>query len=273
MARRDVPVGFDLWGQEKPVVGVVHLRPLPGSPRWGGSMDDVGARAVAEAGKLQEGGVDGVLVENFGDAPFYPGPVPPETVAAMAVVVREVVRQVALPVGVNVLRNDAAAALAVAVATGARFMRVNVHTGSMFADQGFLEGRAHETLRQRRSMGVPVAILADVLVKHASPPPGVTLEGAARDTWHRGLVDGLVVTGSATGEPVALEEIRRVQKALPEEARIWVGSGATPGTARKLQKEAFGMIVGSAFQAGGLAGGGVEVERVRAFMKALGRGG
>ena len=86
-------------------------------------------------------------------------------------------------------------------------------------------------------------------------------------------MDGLVLTGSATGEPVALGEMRRVQKALPEEARIWVGSGATPATAKTLQKEAFGMIVGSAFQAGGRAGGGVETERVRAFMKALGRGG
>jgi hypothetical protein len=234
-------------------------------------MEEVRRRAAEEAARLEEGGVDGILVENFGDAPFHPGPVPPETVAALAVVVAEVIARRSIPVGVNVLRNDAAAALGVAVATGARFIRVNVHTGAMFTDQGLLEGRAHETLRQRRALGVPVAILADVLVKHATPLPGATLEGTARDTWLRGLADGLVLTGSATGEPVALADLRRARKALPEEARLWVGSGATPTTAPRLLKEAHGIIVGSTLQAGGSAGGGVEAERVRAFMKALGR--
>src|SRR5262249_4211077 len=152
------------------IVGMVHLLPLPGAPRYGGDLEAVLRRAREDAEALVAGGVDGVMVENFGDAPFYPERVPPETVAAMTRAARAVVEVVSVPVGVNVLRNDAAAALAIAGVVGASFIRVNVHTGAMWSDQGLLQGRAHETLRQRRALGARVLILADVLVKHAVPP-------------------------------------------------------------------------------------------------------
>ena len=160
-----------LFPLSRPVVGMVHLLPLPGAPGWGGPLGKVVARAVEEARILSEEGMDGVMVENYGDIPFHPGAVPPETVAAMAVVVRAVMEAVEVPVGVNVLRNDAHGALAVAAATGARFIRVNVHTGAMWTDQGLIQGRAHETLRLRRTLAPGVAILADVLVKHSTLPP------------------------------------------------------------------------------------------------------
>ena len=230
-----------LWPHKKPVVGVIHLLPLPGSPGWGGSMDEIRSRAQRDAAILQEEGVDGLIMENFRDAPFFPGRVPPETVAGMAAVGWDLVNSSSVPVGVNVLRNDATAALALAAAVGARFIRVNVHTGSMFTDQGLIQGEAHATLRKRRALGIRVAILADVMVKHATPPPGTTLETAARDCWHRGMADGLILTGSETGAPASLEEVRRVKGTLPEEARVWVGSGATPHTARVLLEEADGL--------------------------------
>lgn len=260
-----------LWGQGTPVVGMVHLLPLPGSPRWNGSMDQVLERALQDARTLEEGGVDGLLVENYGDTPFFPGATPPETVAAMARVTGEVVGASRLPVGVNVLRNDASGALAVAVSTGARFVRVNVHTGSMFTDQGLLQGQAHLTLRKRESLGSHVSILADILVKHATPPPGTTLEGAARDSWHRGMADGLILTGTETGEPVGPEAVRGLREALPQGAKLWAGSGATSDTAGSLAQVFDGIIVGSALQAGGRAGRGVDASRVRAFMAALER--
>ncbi|MCJ7630720.1 MAG: BtpA/SgcQ family protein [Longimicrobiales bacterium] len=262
----------ELWGGGVPVVGMVHLLPLPGSPRWCGSMDEVLTRASEEAALLGEEGLDGVLVENFGDAPFFPERVPPETVAAMAVAVREVVRCTSLPVGVNLLRNDAHAALAVAVAAGARFIRVNVHTGSMFTDQGLLQGQAHRTLRMRRNLGVPLSLLADVMVKHATPPPGATLEAVARDSWFRGMADGLILTGSETGAAVDLGVIQQLREALPVDAKVWVGSGASPESAPALIQAADGIIVGSALQSGGSAGAGIDRTRVRAFMNALNRG-
>lgn len=258
----------DLFAAKKPLIGMVHLLPLPGAPRWGGAMDAVIERAIADARALAEGGFDGVIVENYMDAPFYPGRVPPETVAALAVVVREVVRQMRIPVGVNVLRNDALSALAIAAATGARLVRVNVHTGAMLADQGWLTGEAHESLRLRARLGAPVAIVADVLVKHAVPPAGADPALVAGDTWYRGLADGLIVSGTATGAAADAARIRAIKAAVPE-APVWIGSGLTAENAAELLVLADGAIVGSTLMHGGIAGQGVDPERVRTFMEAV----
>jgi len=139
----------------------------------------------------------------------------------------------------------------------------------MFTDQGLIQGEAHRTLRMRSALGTPAATLADVLVKHATPPHGVTLEAAARDTWHRGLADGIILTGTETGTPVSVQELERVRKSLPPEARVWVGSGATPETAAGLLTLADGLIVGSTLKQQGRAGNAVDASRVGAFMDGL----
>lgn len=257
--------------EARPLVGMVHLLPLPGSPGWSGSMEEVVERAVADAEALRAGGLDALLVENYGDVPFRPEEVEPWTVAAMAVAVRAVRDAAAgLPVGVNVLRNDARSALGVAAATGAVFVRVNVHTGSMATDQGVLTGRADRTLRERRALGLETVLVADVHVKHAVPPPGSSLEEAARDARHRGLADVLVVSGVRTGEPTSGDEIERVRRAVPD-APVWVGSGVTPQNVRDLLRVADGAIVGSALQRDGVAGRGVDPERVRRLVEAVRR--
>ena len=261
----------DLWGDTRPVVGMVHLAPLPGAPAYGGGMGPVLDQALRDARALARGGVDGVLVENFGDAPFFPTRVPPETVAAMAVVVREVVRSVSIPVGVNVLRNDGASAMAVAACAGATFIRVNVHCGSMYTDQGLLQGQAHRTLRMRTALGPEVMILADVMVKHATPPPGLTLESAARDTWFRGKADGIIITGIETGKAVEVGTLTNAREALPPTAKLWVGSGVGHDSPSALVQASDGLIVGSALEKGGVAGAGVDPRRVRRFMESLGR--
>jgi len=228
-------------------------------------MDDVLDRALADADALVSGGMNGVLVENFMDAPFFPDSVPPETVAAMARVVGAVARVSPVPVGVNVLRNDARSALGIAVATGASFIRVNVHTGAMWTDQGLVQGRAAETLRQRARSNVDIAILADVMVKHATPPAGLTPERAAADTWTRGLADALVVTGSGTGRPTDLEDLPAVRGGAPT-APVLVGSGVSAQNVARVLAEADGAIVGTSLTREGRAGSGVDVARVRALV-------
>ncbi len=251
------------------LLGMVHLRPLPGAPRWGGSMAAVTDAALADAAALEAAGFDAVVVENFLDAPFHASEVPAETVAAMAAVVGRVVAASGLPVGVNVLRNDARAALGVAVACGARFVRVNVHTGTMWTDQGRVDGRAWETMRLRAALDAgDVAVLADVLVKHATPPAGLEAADAARDAWHRGLADGLVVSGSATGSPVDRSRLHAVREAVPE-APVLVGSGVTAGTAAALLEDAWGVVVGTALARDGRPGAGVDPERARDFVEAV----
>lgn len=230
-------------------------------------MEAVLDRALADAEALTAGGMDGVLVENYGDVPFHAEAVPPVTVAAMAMIVGGVVDAAPVPVGVNVLRNDARAALGIAVAAGARFMRVNVHTGVMWTDQGVIEGRADETLRARTAFASDVAILADVAVKHATPPPGQTVEDAAADAWLRGLADALVISGSATGAPTDPGQAKRVAEAVPD-APILMGSGVRPDTIAVLLEACHGAIVGTSLTKDGRAGSGIDRDAVRALVTA-----
>lgn len=255
------------FARPKPLIGMVHLLPLPGAPRWRGSMQEVLDRAVSDADRIAAGGLDGIMIENYGDLPFTADHVEPETVAAMAVTAAAIAREVTLPFGINVLRNDAAAAIALAAATGARFIRVNVHTGAMLTDQGWITGRADATLRRRRTLGVPSAICADVLVKHAIPPAGANAASAARDTWERGLADVLIVSGSATGAETDIERLRVIRTSMPD-APLWIGSGLTAANAAAQLAIADGAIVGSAIQMDGRAGNAIDRERVRRIADA-----
>src|SRR6266849_5603356 len=173
----------------KLLIGVVHLQPLPGSPRWRGDLEAVIQRALNDARAYERGGAHALFIENFGDVPFTKTHVGPETIAAMAAAGRAVREAVKLPIGFNVLRNDACAAIALCAACSGSFIRVNVHTGAMLTDQGLIEGQAHDTLRFRQRVCPGALIFADVHVKHAVPLCDWPLEDAARDTLERGLAD------------------------------------------------------------------------------------
>ena len=256
--------------KRKLFIGVVHLLPLAGSPRWGGGIEGLIARAVADARAYEQGGADAVFVENFGDAPFTKGDVPPETVAAMAAAGTAVRAAVKLPVGFNVLRNDARAALGLCAACGGSFIRVNVHCGAMLTDQGVIEGRAFDTLRRRRELCPGVALLADVHVKHAVPLAPMPIETAARDTLERGLADGLILSGAGTGQPTDLEDARRVRAACPR-ARLFVGSGVTAGNVAEYLRLVDGVIVGSSLKLHGRVANHVEGRRVAALARVISR--
>ncbi len=258
-------------GGEKLLLGVVHLPPLPGAPRYeGGGLDPVVEHARADAEALLRAGFHGFIVENFGDAPFFAGAVPPVVVASMTAVLQQLPVEGAV-VGVNVLRNDAASALAVATAVGAAFIRVNVHVGAMVTDQGVVEGRAAETLRLRAALGAEVGILADVDVKHARPLGGPTdLLEATRETVGRGLADGVIVTGRATGAPVDPGDLRRVRDAAADHL-VLAGSGATADNVAELLAIADGVIVGTSLKHGGDVRAPVDPARAAAFMRVAAR--
>ncbi len=249
------------------LVGMVHLLPLPGSPRFEGSIDDVVATAASDARTLVGAGFPALIVENFGDAPFYADSVPPETVAAMTRAVHEVA-ELGVPVGVNILRNDALAALAVAAVTGARFIRVNVLTGLMYADQGPLIGRAAELQRARVALGPQIEVWADVMVKHATPPPGSDIGQTAVDTVERGLADAVIVSGSGTGVPLDLDEARLVKQAVPPGTRIVAGSGVDSGNIDRVLSAVDTIIVGSSVKVGQHPDNRPDPLRVKAFVEA-----
>lgn len=252
------------------LIGVIHLPALPGSPGHQLTMEAVVERALADALALHEAGFDAAFIENFGDMPFPRDSLSPASIAAMSIVADRVRRETGLRIGINALRNDAISAMGIAAAAGASFIRVNVHTGVYATDQGFLEGRADETLRYRKQLGFRIAVLADVHVKHATAVSHPDIVRAAKDTAYRGLADGLIVTGSATGESVDVELLRRVREAVPDR-RVFVGSGATIQSVASLLREASGIIVGTGIKKGGETAAPVDPTLARAFVQAAGR--
>ncbi len=257
------------------LIGVVHLGAMPGDPRHGsddGGFDGVMEAALRDADALAAGGVDGMIVENFGSAPFAKGDasdrLPPHQVAALALIAAECKRRVSLPVGVNCLRNDGMAAIGIAAAAGLDFVRVNVHVGAYVTDQGVIEGEAHRTLRYRRALGADrVAILADVLVKHAAPLALLSPEQAVHDAFDRGLADGVIVTGTATGAPVDRAVLERVRNAAGKRP-VFLGSGLDPDRAPVLAPLCDGAIVGTWIKRGGDVRAPVDEARVRTLVEA-----
>lgn len=251
------------------VIGMVHLQALPGAPCWEGDLEGVIAAAALDAARLRKGGVGAIMIENYHDAPFYPDRVPPVTIAAMTRVIAALRAETGdLPLGVNVLRNDAEAALAVAVAVGAAFIRVNVHVGATVTDQGTITGRAWHTLRQRRDLGAQVGILADVRVKHARPLVVRPLAEEAGDLRLRGLADAIIVTGAATGSVADPDEVATLRRALPD-CPVLVGSGVTVENLATFAPAADGIIVGTSLKEPGRGPlAPVDLERTRELVMA-----
>jgi membrane complex biogenesis BtpA family protein len=254
----------DIFRAAKPLIGVLHLEPLPGSPDFAGDVPAIRDRAVREAGILAGAGYDGLIVENFGDLPFVKDHVGPETVAAMALVVDAVKASARLPVGVNVLRNDYTSALGVAAACGCEFIRVNVLVGAYVTPEGVIEGRPAEVLRLRRRVAPETLVFADVCVKHARPIAATTIDEDALDAVERGKADCLIITGVRTGGPASAEEVRLVKTRLGQdnpEVPVLVGSGITESNVREMLDLSDGIIVGSYIRKMGRAGNEIEPTR------------
>lgn len=261
------------------LVGVVHLPALPGSPEAARPLAKIVAECVQSARVLADAGYDVCMIENYGDVPFFRGVVPAVTTSAMTVCASAV--RAALPslaLGVNVLRNDALTALAIAHVVGAVCVRVNVLTGARVTDQGVIEGAAAELLRARAALGARgVAVWADVDVKHSSPLAPQTLSQETSDLVVRALADAVLVTGEGTGLAADSAKLREVAHAVRSSARagvhvpVLVASGATVATLPSLAEHADGVVVGSALRADGHAGGPIDPRAAATFAAAFRR--
>lgn len=252
----------------KLLIGVVHLRPLPGAPKFGGRLRDVIDFAVADARAYERGGAHAIFIENFGDVPFTKSGVAPETIAAMTAAGCTVRAAVKLPIGFNVLRNDAPAALALCAACGGDFVRINVHSGAMLTDQGLIEGDAYHTLRYRERVAPDAEIFADVHVKHAVPLGDWTIEDSAHDTVERGLADALIISGVGTGQAADLSDVERVRRACPK-TKLLLGSGVKVENVKSYLRFADGVIVGSSLKRNGKLTNPVDPKRVAALLRAM----
>lgn len=259
-----------IFNTPNPIIGVVHLLPLPTSPRWGGNLKAVIDRAEQEATALASGGVNGIIVENFFDAPFAKDQVDPAVVSAMTLIIQRLMNLVTLPIGVNVLRNDAHSGLAIAACVGAHFIRVNVLNGIMATDQGLIEGQAHHLLRYRRELGSDVKILADVLVKHGRPLGSPNVTTAVKETIERALADAVILSGWSTGSPPSVEDLELARDAAMG-TPVFIGSGATWENIPQLIQVADGVIVSSSLKRHGCIDQPIDPSRVSQFVEATRR--
>jgi membrane complex biogenesis BtpA family protein len=266
----DRPSSLDrLFGVAKPLVGDIHLAPLPGAPRYRKEdMAAIIARAVTDAKVYEKGGMNGVIVENHGDIPFLkPADIGPEIIAAMAVIATAVREAVGIPVGVNLLANAAIGSLAIAKASGARFIRVNQWVNAYVSNEGVIEGESAKALRYRKMIDAEdVAIFADVHVKHGAHAivGDRSVSEQARDVEFYDA-DVAIATGNRTGDSVPDEEIAAIRDGarLP----IIAGSGVTAANARHVLGKLDGAIVGSSLKLDGVWWNRVELSRVEALVR------
>ena len=260
----------EFFGVPKPVIGMVHLWPLPGAPGYTGyGMRTIIDHALRDAEVLVHGGVDGLIVENMWDLPYYVGAeVKPEAMTAQAVAAAEVVKSFPLPVGINVIHNGGIVCLAIAVAARARFIRVCILTGSRLWDTGELDhGCAADLVRKRKELHAEeIHIFADVDKKHSVSFPGLDLATHIEWTEFYGA-DALIVTGRMTGSAPDAEKVREVRSLATRP--ILVGSGSNGENIGPFLQYADGVIVGSSLKKDGVMQNPVDLQRVREFMDAV----
>ena len=259
----------NLFAKQSPgpvLVGVVHLPALPGAPRYAGKLGPIRESMRRDVLALKKGGAHAVIMENFGDIPFAAGSAGPAAVACLTSLACEARELFPGPLGINLLRNDGIGAMAVAAASGADFIRVNVLVGARMADQGILNGIAEQLLRFRKRIGAErIRIFADVDVKHSAPiAPGYTIEDEARDAWERGGADALILSGAGTGHGTDPDHLRRAHTAAPR-APLLIGSGTTLENIEDYLPETSGFIVGTALKRSGR----IDPACVRSFVRAL----
>jgi membrane complex biogenesis BtpA family protein len=253
-----------MFGVKKPIIGMLHLPPLPGSSVYDGKgLNPVIERALADAESLVAGGVDGLEVENFSDPTYYPMEVGPELVAAMAVVSDHVMRHVSLPVGICIL-SDPKASLSVAHAVGAQFVRATFFTEASVDVSGLVLPKPHELLRFRKFLDPSIKIFADVHIKHSAPLVNRPLGDSALDAKYF-LADAVIISGTHTGKETKLDDIQEAKKAV-EDFPVLVGSGFKKDSAEAIFKYADGAIVGTSLKQNGISSNPVDRQRVADLM-------
>lgn len=260
----------DIFRTPKPIIGMVHCWPMPGAPGYTGyGMNTIIDHAKADTEALLAGGCDGVIVENMWDIPFRAGAhIPPESIAAHAVVAAAVRAECHLPMGINLVHNGGVALLAIAIAARAEFIRVCMFTGAGVWDAGsFDEGCAADLMRRRKELHAEdIKIIADVDKKHSVRFPGIDL--ATHIEWTRFFgADALIISGRMTGDAPDLGKVREA-KALAGDRPIIIGSGADDQNIGAFMTVADGVIVGTSIKRDGQIAEPVDAERVRRFIDA-----
>ena len=260
----------ELFGTQKPLIGVVHLSPLPSSANFSGNFRQLVTKAEQEASAIASAGLNGIIIENYFDIPFYKDSVDPAVVASISLITKRIMHLTDKAIGINVLRNDAKSAMAIAYCTGATFIRVNILTGAMITDSGIIEAAAPKLLPYREMLKANnIKIFADVMVKHAyAMGTPYSIADMAKETVERGLADALIISGLATGSSADIKDVEAVKKALPE-VPLLIGSGLNLENAKDFLDVADGAIVATSIKRGKGLTSTIDVNKAEKLLETI----
>jgi membrane complex biogenesis BtpA family protein len=244
------------------IYGVIHLKGLPGSTSNILSIDKIVKLAQNDIDTLTAGGIDGLIIENFGDAPFVKDNLSKRSLVSFATVVSNLDIDKKLDVGINVLRNDGISALSIAEATDADFVRINVLNNIMYTDQGIIEGKSYDISQFRNTLSKEIKVFADVFVKHATPPYGAKIENHTKELLERAGADVVIVSGDGTGEETNIEDLQRIRDIVPL-GKLAIGSGLNKDNIKKYVGISDIGIIGTDFKLDGILNNPVDLNRVK----------
>lgn len=251
------------------ILGVVHLKSLPGSSSNKLNLDEITKLAQSDIDNLTKAGVSGVIIENFGDVPFVKNDVSKRTVASFTSVIQNLDIDSKFKIGINVLRNDGIAALSIAEATNADFVRINVlNNVMMFTDQGIIEGEANQIAEFNQSLNKKIEIFADVFVKHAVPPEGSKIENHAEELINRAGADVVIVTGDGTGHEIDIDDLNKVRNIVPS-GKLAIGSGVDETNIDKYKDIADILIIGTSFKLDNNVENPVDFEKTKKIIEQI----
>lgn len=255
----------NLFGTEKPIIGMLHLIPLPGSPVYDGTgLKPVIERALKEAETLVAGGINALEVENYNDPTYFPDDAPAETIASLSIVAHEIHKAFPqIPLGICLLA-DPQASIAVAHASGAKFVRATFFTEASVDVSGLALRRPHGIMRYRKFLDPSIKLFADIHIKHSAPLAMRPIEESAYDAAYF-LADAVILSGKHTGFQTPIEDVKKVRKVLPN-FPIFIGSGTRKENVEELLQFATGAVVGTSLKYDGNTENTVDLNRVKEFM-------
>ena len=255
-----------LFGRKKPVIGMIHADPLPGTPLYKGSVKEILENSIKDAESYQKAGIDSIMIENMHDIPYLKHKIGEEITTLMSIIGYEIKKITGLPTGIQILAGANKQAVAAANSAGLDFIRAEGFVFAHVADEGIFESDAGELLRYRKAIGADnILIFTDIKKKHSSH--SITADISLAETAKAAeffLSDCLIITGSSTGAEANIEDIYAARNNT--ELPVFVGSGITSGNVEKYYNNCDGLIVGSHFKKGGYWANKVDFGIVKNFM-------
>ena len=252
---------------DKKLIAMVHVLPLPGTPKYGGSVQNIIDKALEEAEIYRNAGVDAIMIENMHDVPYLKREVGHEISTMMALIAEKIKSATKLPVGMQILAGANIAAISAAHTAGIDFIRAEGFVFGHVADEGFFESDAGELMRYRKKIGAEkIRIFTDIKKKHSSH--SITADTSVVETAKAAeffITDGVIITGSATGEAASVVDIVEVKKNV--KCPVLIGSGLTTENIEKYFNFADGFIVGSYFKRDGYWANEIDTSRVNKFVE------